>query len=252
MSAESGTADAVQHRIDRIFVKNSAEVVRSAVDDDIRPERTDHPGFFLRTDRGHHLGAERLRKLDRRDAETARARLDQDGLPGLEPGFDHKIQVRGGERLRQRGGLRHRQPFGNRQDQLLRHGGLFRVSASAEKRANPVSGFPPAAAGSGQDGSRNLKPHPLRPSRRRRIFSGPLEQVGAVQSGGVDFEQDFIGLRSRVWNYRPAHGPVFIDFHCIHLFHASSGCFRCVSGIAIARPPASCDAYAPWIISSTI
>ncbi len=89
-------------------------------------------------------------------------------------------------------------------------GRLLGVAAARYQGHRAVADFPAGCGGADcGDFTGNFHPDDLRRARRWRIEALALEQVGAIDAGGVDANQDFVGLDRRLGD--------LADFQCVFI-----------------------------------
>ncbi len=192
----------VEHQLDAALAGDRRdlghEVAGPVVDRVIRADSPAERRLVVAADRRDHLRAERLRVLDRRVADAARAAVDQDRLARgeLSP-LEHVVPdgervLRQARRLEQRQALRRRQAVPRRRDAVLR------VAAAGRERADLVADAPRRDVRTDcGDRARDLESDDRRRAGRRRIVAQALDAIGAVDPGVADADQHVAGARLR-------------------------------------------------------
>ena len=170
----------------------SDKIVGLVIDGAVGAELEAGVGLLLRSDGDDHFCAKGFRKLDRHGADAGRAAMDQERLAGLKPAaFEHVVPDRhqgfrdgAGFLDRQRG--RHCHGLGVLRDAILR------VAAARDQRHHLVAELVPAGAGADRDDfACNFKAGQIAGAGRRRVRAGSLRDVGPVDAGSRDLDQDF-------------------------------------------------------------
>ncbi len=156
-----------------------------------------------------HLGTEREPELDRRRPDAARRAVDEQPLTGQQERLREEGVVRGRVRLHESAGLQPIHAFRNRKGVALVDDGELGMPTSAEERTHALVGADdlPGTLEPGDVGGR---------ARRRRVAARDLQQVGVVDPGGVDSDQQLPFGGHRI---RPLleHEPAVVDDRRAHL-----------------------------------
>ena len=155
-------------------------------------------GLVLRADGDDDLGAEGLGELDRHGADAGRAAMDQQRLAGLQrAALEHVVPDRH-QRFRDGAGFLHRQRRRHRHRLGVLRDAILRVAAAGHQRHHLVADLVPVRAASDRDHfARDFKAGQVAGAGRRRIGAGALRDVGPVDAGGGDLDQDFVRRRAR-------------------------------------------------------
>ena len=114
--------------------------------------------------------------------------------------FDHTVQATSGSAAASCSVT----PSGNRHHLAGGHGDVLGIASAGQQSANLLPDGPAGDAVADRgDRSGHLQPEGLAGSRRRRVVTRGLQQVGAVDAGGADLDQDFAGGRRDVGNFLP-------------------------------------------------
>ena len=183
-------------------------------------EREDTVDLRARAGREVDGGPGLLRHLDRRRADSARPRVDEDRLPFTEPAkLEHglvggAVDLDYGRSLRKAPVLRyrHREP---RVDERV-----LRVATLRDEAEHPVAGRERRdARPRGGDYPRELEPRDVAEAGRHGVGAGALEAVGPVDSRGPDPHQQLarprLGL-GRIHNRQHFRPAVRGDDHLLH------------------------------------
>jgi hypothetical protein len=149
-----------------------------------------------------HPRAGRLAHLDRRDADAGGGAVHHQGLAGLQGPVLEDIGVDREHRLRQAGGLDEVEVAGDRQGVAGVADRELGVAAAAQQGADAVA-LAPAPGGHG-DGPGHLQAHRRGRAGRRRVEAQALDDVGPVDAGGPDLDQDLALARRRRGDARGA------------------------------------------------
>ena len=150
--------------------------------------------FLIGTGGGDDGRAEGFGELDRRGADARRAAMDEEGLTGLQAAALEDIGPDGKEGLGDRTGLGERQALGSGQGIALVDHGVFGIAAAGDEGADGCSNRKAI-------GTLALRHHRAREfeagnvgsARRRVVAALTLQNVGAVDAGGSDGDQDLAG-----------------------------------------------------------
>ena len=216
--AEAFAADAVEHDVRRIRVQNGADVLRLAVDDDVRSDFAGGFRLAVVADGCDDLCAPGFSELRGGNAEAAGPRLDEDGVARLDARFELEVQEACGIDFRQGGRLDHRDAFRDGQQHGAVHGDFFRIAAAAEQRADRVADLPSADSlfADGFHDAGDFQPHPFRRSGRRRVVSCPLEKIRAVHGGAFDVDENFVVMHHGIGHFDPREALIVVDFDYVH------------------------------------
>ena len=108
--------------------------------------------------------------------------------------------------FRQSGGGHQIDAGGNRQHLPSRNQHGLGVATAGQQGADLVAHCPAGDVGTdGPDASAAPKPSTSGLARRRRVETPALQQVGAIDAGGGDVDQDLIGPRQRQVRHLPAN-----------------------------------------------
>jgi hypothetical protein len=138
--------------------------------------------------------------LDSGDADPACGTVHQDPLTRSEPALGEQGVMRDRERLRE--------PTGLHQIERVRHwqGGAFVDHSQLRLGSASHHGHDPISHDEALDARANC-PHSAceleardvcRRTRRSRVQTGPLQQVGGIHARGSDTDKQFAGPRDRV------------------------------------------------------
>ena len=123
-------------------------------------------------------------------------------------------------------------------------GYLFGVAPAGEQAENAVPRFKVLdLVTDGADRPGHLQTHIGRGAGRRRIVAGALEQVGAVDGGGVDIDEDLVRGTGWVGHILPMEGAVAVvcygySFHGVYfaLFHSGAqGVWRLIWAVVLCQ-----------------
>ncbi len=155
-----------------------------------------------RSRRARDASAKRAAELDREGADTACAAVHEQCLSGGEAGSSGQVRVDGAGGFGQGGSFYHADAIGQRHDLPGGHRDPLRVTAAGQQCAHLITD-PPAGdvAADGRYPARALHPRVQRRARRRRVQALSLEQVGPVQPGSRDVDDDLSGGRSRIGDF---------------------------------------------------
>ena len=142
--------------------------------------------------------------MDRGGADAAGAAVHQEALAGREVSELEDVGPHGEEGLGDAGGFLHGEAARHRQALYAGRQAVLGVAAAGDERADAVALAPAGVRRRGGDGARDFQSEDGRRSRRRRILAGALQEVGTVDAGGLDADQDFAGAR----HWRRALGEV--------------------------------------------
>lgn len=163
----------------------------------------------------------------------------------LQSALDKQVQIAGRVGLRKRGGGFKTQARRNRHHHFLRHGNVFGVAASAQKRAHFVANLPAGDVFAHlADDAGYLQPHPRRPALGRGVGTGALQKIGAVQRRRVNFNHNLPRSSGGFFYVRPHKLPAgLFNQHGFH-FHGSSSfpkraCYTSDPFMARLRPPST-------------
>src|ERR1019366_2895013 len=101
------------------------------------------------------------------------------------------------EGFRNARGLLHRQTLRHGKTMTLRYATVLGVAASGDQRTDARAELERCACAERCDFPCDLKSQNRRSTRRRCIFALPLQDVGSVDAGGVNFDKDFVLARQR-------------------------------------------------------
>ncbi|GCC46094.1 hypothetical protein chiPu_0029950, partial [Chiloscyllium punctatum] len=129
--------------------------------------------------------------------DARRAAVNQQRLAGLERAALEHIVPHRHQRFRNRTGFLHRE--------LRRHGhrlrvlrdAILRVAAAGDQRHHLVADLVLGAFAERHHFARDLEAGQVAGAGRRRIGAGALRDVGTIDAGGRDLDQDLAGLRHR-------------------------------------------------------
>ncbi len=137
--------------------------------------------------------AERPRHLDRRDTDSARSSLYQQRFLTFQSGPLEHVDPHREEGLGKSRSLDERIAARDRQALRRGRGDILGVAAAGHQRADPIAGFPfiHACAG-GDDGAGHLEPWYVGCAGRWRVAALALQDVGSVDAGRGDLDQNLI------------------------------------------------------------
>ncbi len=116
--------------------------------------------------------------------------MDEHPLAALEVGLHVKVEIGGGEHLRQCRRLHHVQPRRHRQDLPGRHRDALGVASPGQKRAHFIARTDAGhALPGGHNLARALQTQDVARARRGRVASRPLQQVRTVDGGRMHGDQ---------------------------------------------------------------
>ena len=137
-------------------------------------------------------------------ADAAGAAMDEQQLTGPQAGGHHQVRPHRAGDLRQTRGVRWVHSGWNRQDLGRRHGDELRVTTACQQSA---AGLPCAplcdAVAERFDRPGHLQPDDVAGPGRRRILARGLEEVGAVDPGRGDANEDLTRSGCHVGNGLP-------------------------------------------------
>jgi hypothetical protein len=172
------------------------KILGTVIDRDIGAVIEAGPAFLVAARGGQHRGAKRLRKLDRGDADAARAALHQEDLSRLKVHPLEDIGPHGGESLRQAAGVDEADAPRHRQALHRWSGGILARPVADHQRADLVADPPPGNPLAGLDhDARAFEARDIRSVGRHRIAPHALQAIGTVDPGSGDPDQDLTGCR---------------------------------------------------------
>ena len=130
--------------------------------------------------------------------------MNQKRLAGLErAALEHVVPNRH-QRLRDGASLQHRQSGRYRHRLRILCDAILRVAAAGHQRHDLVAKLvPDGASAEGYDFAGDFKARQIAGSGRRRVRTGALRDVGAVDAGGCHLDQNFAssgrGHRASLW-----------------------------------------------------
>ena len=160
------------------------------VDGHVGAELAAQVELVRRPGRGQDAGTEGLGVLDGEGADAAGAAVDQHRLTLAEV---HVVEVRedGGRHLDQPGRADQVDPCGRRDDLTGRHAHQFGVATAGEQGDALVADAPAGDVVADRlDGAGDLEADHVADARRGRVVALPLQQVGPVDPGGPDADDD--------------------------------------------------------------
>ncbi len=155
---------------------------------------------------GDHVRAERVGDLHGGDADATGRSRDQHALIRFEVGLGHERVVRGGEGLRKAPGLIPTDVIGNEEQVFAGHEAVRRLRPAADDGAHPssqqwfVHSFTDGADDTGEFHAGDVDG----PALGRGVVAVTLHQVGGVDAGATDRDDDVEGARIR--------GLALVDF----------------------------------------
>ena len=176
--------------------------------------------------------------------------MDEQRLARLQGASLEHVGPDGHRRLDQPGRLHHRQALGDRQRLAGIDDAIFGIAAAADEPADLVAD-PPAgdALADARDLARDFQPRRIGGAGGRRIFADALDEIAAVEPGGMDLHQHLARLRLR-------HGQAadlqhvgvaeLADADRVHLggeaAHAWPSCGKLPTNLCSVRPEPSTNA----------
>ena len=202
----------------RFLADDLRRILPCGYDDPVSPQWRNLFRDFIGEHAGDHIRAERFCHGNAHAGQPAGPGREKEGFPGAIAALAEQIQIAGGIRLGQAGGLRKGQLSrdGHHHAFVHRHG--LGIPATAQQGAHPVTLAP-----FGHRRARfahnagHLQPHPRRAALRGRIFPLPLQQIRAVKRRGVNFDAHVMRAYHRLRYVRPDEILIFINQHGFHL-----------------------------------
>jgi ribosomal protein S6E (S10) len=158
------------------------------------PSSRQNSAFYIGADGHDDLHAEVARDLDRGRADAGAAAVDEQPFAGLHLSAADDVRPDGRQHLGQGGRLGEVEVIRDWKQLTCGNGHVFGVSAAGEQSRHPVADGP-----TGDVGAELLdRAGDLEPGNQGRpgwgiVESAALQQVGPVDAGGMDADEDFIG-----------------------------------------------------------
>jgi hypothetical protein len=194
---EVGRADDVEDGVGAAGLHGErGEVLIAVVDDAVGAERLQPLGPFGACGRPGLGGGELLGELDREGADAARAAVHEDAAlaVGVRAEEVPEVRVDGGGDFGDSGRVDEGDLLGPGEHESGVHGDVLGVAASGEEGADlGAEERGVVVAADVDDRAGDLESGPGGRTGRARVVAGDLEEVGAVDAGGGDLDEDFIG-----------------------------------------------------------
>ena len=192
-----------------------SEIVRAVVDHVVGADRLRERSLVTIAYGRNHGRAPRLGDLDRRVTDAAAAAMDQDGLARTQAAALDDIGPDREEIFRNCGGMLEIEFIRRRQAVRGRNDAVPGITAARCQCAHRVADLPFCDRGAERRNvAGDLQPQDRRCARRRRVASLALDNVGPVDAGVADGDQDVVitGNRNRTFGdgegFRAAAGAV--------------------------------------------
>ena len=158
--------------------------------------------------------------LDRDDADTACAAMDQQTLAGFEPAGIDDVGPGREQGLRQGRRIDGIEARRQRQHAAALRQRIFGIAAAAQKRTDRVADLVRTGViAQRRDMTGDLHPQCFRRSRWRRIGAARLMQIGAVNARGGDLDENFTLARRGPGQFsqaQPVIRPGIFQGDCFH------------------------------------
>ena len=185
----------------------------------LRPRSYERLEPFVARRGGDHGGAGMARELDRGDADTARAGLDEHGLVAVQAAELEQTVVSSAERDRHAGDRHEVGAVGNEPCDLRRNGDELGMRAREHRRDDSLADFPVGdRVADLADGARALVADDVR--RRRHHPAEPVERVAAFDADGLDFDQHVARTARRIGHVlvlQHLRGARLVVHGCLHV-----------------------------------
>ena len=213
----------------QLLLHDGGQTLTLRVDDAVCAQRRDGGHLIVVPHGGDDARAECLRHGNGDAGQSACAGGDQHGVARLHPALDEQEQIGRAEHLGQRRGFLHGKPLRDGHEHIGGHGHIFGIAAAAQQRAHLVADVPFALGlrlcAQRLNHARGFETVPFRPAGRRGILSRALEQIGAVERGGVDFEQNVVLAQCGIGDLCPVQLFILTLEYSVHdkssFFHFS-------------------------------
>ena len=180
-------------RVGADLVDAGDEVLLAVVDDGVGAEFAAELGLLRGADGDDDLHPEEVRDLDRGGADSRSAAVDEQPFADADATAADDVRVDGCEHLGQGSGGGEVEGVGHREELTGGRGDLLGVAAAGEQRGDAIADAPVLHVGAElDDRARDLEAGDLRRTRRRVVEALPLQEVGAIHSGGVDSDEDLV------------------------------------------------------------
>ena len=190
-----GAANDVQDEMDTLTVGEGAdfldEILADVVDGSGCAKLAAGGALLLGAGGGVDRGAERAGELDGRGADAAGAPVNENALRRLKGSGLKDVGPDREEGLGDARGFFDGEPGGDREAVRSRREAVVGVASAGDQGAYAVASLPAGRGIRGHDDAGNFETEDRGCSGRRRIFALALKEVGAVDAGSLDADQDF-------------------------------------------------------------
>ena len=188
----------------RLVVDACDEVLVAVADGDVGAQLAAQVEFRGGSGGDRHRGAERVGHLDGVRADAAGAAVDEQCLARREVCCQDQVGPHRAGHLGQPGRVEQADPGRNRHDLPGRNGDVFGVAAARQQSADFLPELPLRASfAHRRHRAGDLHAEDLAGARRRWVAAGGLQQIGAVEAGCGDLDQDFARIRRDVGDFPP-------------------------------------------------